>query len=147
MMIFANYDEFETAKSLLKAELKTQVTKAFDEIFVECYYKVYDVWGHVLDVTKHTFLKFTKGHKEEWCDKISLLFETAFDSVVRALYETTNHINIEDLHMYIDDFFDKDELFYEDWFLCSKCNKSTDYYDVEKDTIMCSACEDTTTQK
>ena len=47
--------------------------------------------------------------------------------------------------MYIDDFFGKDELFYEDWFFL--CYKSTDYYDVEKDTILCTECDDSTTKK
>ena len=113
-MIFDDYAEYETAKSQLKTELKTQVANAFDKIFEQCYYHIYDFWGHVLDVTKPAFLKFTKGHKQEWCDKISLLFGTAFDSVAKVVYETTKTVNIEDLHFYTDDFFDKWELFDEE---------------------------------
>ena len=146
-MIFADYAEFETAKSQLKTELKTRVANAFDNIFEQCYYHIYDIWGFVLDVTKPAFLKFTKGHKEEWCDKISLLFETAFECVVRVMYETKRTISIEILHFIIDDFFDHSgELFYEDWFLCSKCFKTTDHHDEERDTVICMSCENTTTQ-
>jgi hypothetical protein len=140
-MIFADYAELKTAKDQLKNELKTKVTNAFEDISVECFYRVYDIWGHVLDITRPLFQKFTKGHKEEWCNKVSLLFETAFDSVLKVVYETTQHVNVEDLHFFIDDFFDKDELFDEDWFLCSKCFKSTDYYDEAKDTVMCMVCD------
>ena len=94
-MVFADYVEFETAKSQLKTELKTRVANAFDNIFEQCYYHIYDIWGFVLDVTKPAFLKFTKGHKEEWCDKISLLFETAFVSVATVVYERTKTINMK----------------------------------------------------
>ena len=146
-MIFADYAEFETAKSQLKTELKTRVANAFDNIFEQCYYHIYDIWGFVLDVTKPAFLKFTKGHKEEWCDKISLLFETAFDSVAKVVYETAKTINIEDLHFYIDDFFEKWELFDEEWFMCSKCFKTIDYYDGQRNICLCKSCEESTTQK
>ena len=146
-MIFADYDELDTAKEKLINELKTQVTNAFNDIFTQCWMRAYDIWGLCLNVTKPEFLKFSKGHKQEWCDKMSLLFETSFECVVRVMYETTRTINIEMLHFIIDDFFDHSgELFYEDWFLCSKCFKTTDHHDEERDTVICMSCENTTTQ-
>ena len=73
-MIFADYAELETAKSQLKNELKSQVTNVFDELFERCYFKAYDTLVLRLDSIEHAFLKFTKGHKKEWCDKTSLLY-------------------------------------------------------------------------
>ena len=126
-MIFADYAELERAKSQLKDELKSEVTNVFDDLFERCYFKAYDTLVLGLDSIEHAFLKFTKGHKKEWCDKTSLLFKTAFDSIVEVLY--------------------KDELFDEEWFMCSKCLKSTDYYDEERSFCLCKSCEESTTQK
>ena len=118
-MIFANYDEYKTAKSQLQDELKTPVTTTvLGKILEQLQFQGLDAWGFLLDSTKPSFLKFTKGHKQDWCNKMSLVFDTAFDSVVRVVYETTSTVNIKDLHFFIDDFFDIDELFDEDWFLC-----------------------------
>ena len=120
----------------------------FDDLFERCYFKAYDTLVLGLDSIEHAFLKFTKGHKKEWCDKTSLLFKTAFDSVVEVLYEATNtNMNVKSLHYYIDDFFDKDELFDEEWFMCSKCFKTIDYYDEQRNICLCKSCEESTTQK
>ena len=67
-MIFSSNIEYENALCHLKEELKTQITKSFDGIVQECWYGTYDVWGHVLNDTKPSFLRFCKGHKEEWCN-------------------------------------------------------------------------------
>jgi len=139
-MIFANYHEYKTAKEQLKVELKTPVTATvIGKISEQLQFQRLDAWGFLLDSTKPSFLKFTKGHKQDWCNKMSLVFKTAFDSVVQVVYETTNTVNIEDLHFFIDDFFNKDELFDEEWFLCSKCFKTTPV--LSNDTNLCSDCE------
>ena len=147
-MIFADCNEYETAKSQLKEQLKSQVTNAFEKISEQCWFGIYDLWGNVLENTRPEFLRFTKGHKREWCDKMSLLFETAFDSVVKVVHKTTKTINIETLHVFIDDFFDDDnELFFEDWFFCSKCLRAVPALDEEKKPFVCWDCADSTTLK
>ena len=136
-MIFADVADFETAKSELKKELKNRVTESFDHILQ--WYGVYNIWGHVLESTKPAFMKFTKGHKEPWCEKMSLLFETSFDCVVKVVYVTTLNVTIDVLHVFIDEFFENAELFNEDWFLCSKCFRST-YAD-----SFCESCDTNST--
>ena len=136
-MIFANYHELETAKEQLKAELKTQVTKESNHI-IEGGPGWWGLWIDCLDRTKPAFLKFTKGHKDEWCEKISLLFETGFDSVVDIAREIRT-LNLKVLHLYIENFFDKYDLFEEEeWFLCTGCFKNTDWYDEE--SKLCRSC-------
>ena len=141
-MIFADYDEYETAKVQLKEELKTRVTQDSGFIIHICR------WGLWFDCerTKPAFLKFTKGHKHEWCDKVSLLYETGLESVV-LIARQTKTLNLELLHLYIENFFEyvSHDLFYEDWFTCSKCFKST--HSLSDDTNLCTDCEDSTTEK
>ena len=141
-MIFASDDEFETAKEQLKDELKTHIAKVVHKISDECSNEWAYVWVFLLDSTEPVFLKFTKGQKPEWCNKMSFLFETAFDSVVRVLYETNNTINIRALNIFIDDFFNKHDLFDDEyWFLCSKCFGLKAFWDDETNTcVQCAVC-------
>ena len=69
-MTFANYHDLETAKEQLKAELKTQVTTTvIGKILEQLQFQRIDVWGFLLHLTKPLFLKFSKGHKQDWCNK------------------------------------------------------------------------------
>ena len=145
-MIFANYHEYETALEQLKNDIKLQVTEVLvNNILEQQWHGVYDVWGILLEVTEPAFLQFTKGHKKEWCDKMAFSYETAFDSVVKVYLKTTNDLKFEDLHLFIHDFFDDGDVFFEDWFTCSKCFKST--HCLSDDTNLCTDCEDSTTEK
>ena len=128
-MIFSSNIEYENSINHLKEELKTQITKNFDGIVQECWYGTYDVWGHVLNDTKPLFLRFCKGHKEEWCNKTSLMFENTFDCVLEVAHKTMKRMEVDVLLVFVDSFFDKREMFDEEWFWCSKCLKTTGFFD------------------
>ena len=85
----------------------------FQEISIACHHHVFDVWGHVLDVSKPDFMAFTNGTNEEWCDKISCLFETSFDSVLYVVFSKDQAIEMKTLELFIDNFFDKCHIFDE----------------------------------
>ena len=71
---------------------------------------------------------------------------TGFDSVVDIARETKT-LNPKVLHLYIENLFDKYDLFDEDWFLCTGFFKSTDLYDEETNTCLCLSCKNIPTQK
>ena len=137
--MFHSTEEYEEELSKLKERLRLQIKRASNEIFVECYNGLYDVWGHVLNVSKHEFMTFTKGHNEQWCDKISCLFETGFDSVLKVIFSKNKDIYEETLDFYIDDFFKKQYIFEEEWYVCSKCQLQTEFLNDE-----CNTCDDCT---
>ena len=111
MSIFSTYDEYENEIDILKEKFKARVRSVFDTIHTGCYYGDFDVWGHFLNVSKPDFMQFTKNTHEEWCDKISCLFETSFDSVLYVIYSKDKDIEIETLELFIDDFFNKQHIF------------------------------------
>ena len=111
MSIFSTYDEYEEECNILKERLKVRVRSGFDRIHTGCCHGVFDVWGYFLNVSKPDFMQFTRNTREEWCDKISCLFETSFDSVLYVIYSKDKDIEIETLELFIDDFFNKQHIF------------------------------------
>ena len=111
--MFTTHEEYETGIVTLKERLKERVRSVFEDICIECQHHVFDVWGHVLDVSKPDFMAFTNGANEEWCDKISSLFETSFDSVLYVVFSKDKDIEMETLELFIDNFFDKCHIFDE----------------------------------
>ena len=140
-MIFSSNIEYENSINHLKEELKTQITKNFDGIFQECWYGTYDVWGHVLNDTKPLFLRFCKGHKDEWCNKTSMMFENTFDCVLEVAHKTMKRMEVDVLLVFVDSFFDKREMFDEEWFWCSKCLKTTGFFDDVTNTCLSCASQ------
>ena len=102
MSIFSTLDEYENERNILKEKLKARVRSKFDAIWE---------WGHFLSVSKVDFMQFTKNTHAEWCNKISCLFETSFDSVLYVIYSKDKDIEIETLELFIDDFFIKQHIF------------------------------------
>ena len=136
--MFGNTEDYEKERVKLKENLKSQVRNALDDINIQCLYGIYDVWGHVLNVSKNEFMLFTKGCKEQWCEKIACIFETGFDSILKVVFSIKKYIDAEILDFYIDDFFEKQYIFEEEWYFCAKCQKSTEFFNDESDT--CQDC-------
>ena len=113
MSIFSTLDEYETELNILKERLTESVRSNFDDIYIACYHGCFDVGGHLLDVSKGDFMQFTKNTHEEWCNKISCLFETSFDSVLYVMFTIDKDIEIETLDLFVDDFFTKCHIFDE----------------------------------
>ena len=65
MSIFSTLDEYETELNILKERLKGRVRSKFDEIYIACYHRCFDVWGHLLNVSNADFMQFTKNTHEE----------------------------------------------------------------------------------
>ena len=111
--MFSTIKEYETGIDILKERLKERVRSVFQEIYVACRHHVFDVWGRLLDVSKADFMAFTKGNNEEWCDNISCLFETSFDSVLYVVFTKDKDIEMKTLELFIDEFFNKCHIFDE----------------------------------
>ena len=88
--MFGNTEDYEKERVKLKENLKSQVRNALDDINIQCLYGIYDVCGHVLNVSKHEFMLFTKGFNEQWCEKIACIFETGFDSILKVVFSIKN---------------------------------------------------------
>ena len=137
--MFSDTTQYEAELLCLKQRLKDKIKTSFDDIYVDCLYNNFNVWtGGLLGTSKKEFITFTNGRNEHWCDKISIVFETGFNSVLKVVYTVYKDINIETLQFYIDDFFEKQHLFEEKWFVCSKCKQEIEFLDDE--TKWCFDC-------